>query len=199
MRLLRSLKGIRRSLVEKNFENWKEHLDYLLRYSQMMRARSLLFFEHQHAEWSTAKGWIVEEVLPDGKSLRVKSMTPEPLPETFIRNRTITQMRDEIKKGAAWLKDFNWCLRYCDSPSTPFVISEIPFVCLGNKSDLAETLRDPETLLFFPICWQACLIGSRKFFEKEKDRFGNEDMHRVQTMYRKDANLFVLSSTKLDF
>jgi hypothetical protein len=190
---------IRRSLIEKNFENWKEYLDFLLRYAQMMRARSLLFFEQKQAEWSKARGWIVQEVLPDDKSVRVKSMTPEPLPHAFIRNRTIVEMREEVKKGAAWLKDFNCCLRYCDSPSTPFVISEIPFVCRGRSSDLAEALQDPETLLFFPLCWQACLIGSRQFFEKETDRFGNADMRQVQKMYRESANVFVLSPTKLDF
>ncbi len=190
---------IRRSLVESNFKNWKEHLDFLLRYAQMMRARSLLFFECQQAEWGKAKGWIAEEVFPDGKSIKVKSMTPEPLPSTFIRNRTIVKMLGEIKKGAAWLKDFNWCLRYCDSPSTPFVISEIPFVCRGRSSDLAEALQDPETLLFFPLCWQACLIGSQQFFDKDTDRFGDEDMRTTQRMYRESAKLFVLSPTMLNF
>jgi hypothetical protein len=126
-------------------------------------------------------------------------MTPEPLPTAFIRNRTIVEMREEIKKGAAWLKDFNWCLRYCTSPSMPFVISEIPFICRGRSSNLAEALRDSETLLFFPLCWQACLIGSRQFFEKETDRFPNADMCAVQKMYRESASLFVFSPTKLDF
>lgn len=129
---------IRRTLIEHHFNNWKEHLDFLLRYAQMMRARSLLFFERQHAEWSKAKAWIVEEVLPDGRSVKVKSMTPESLPATFVRNRTIVEMREEIKKGAAWLKDFNWCLRYCDSHSAPFITSEIPFVCRGRSTGLTE-------------------------------------------------------------
>lgn len=189
---------VRRLLLETNFQNWKDHLDFLLRYAQMMRARSLLFFEHKTAEWSKARGWIVEEVHPDGKSVRVKSMTPESLPDTFVRNRTIVEMREEIEKGAGWLKDFNWCLRYCDSSATPFIISEIPFVSLGRSSDLSEALRDPETLLFFPLCWQACLIGSRQFFEKETDRFEKEDILRTQKMYREGASLFVLSPTKLD-
>jgi hypothetical protein len=188
---------IRRSLIEQQFGNWREHLDFLLRYAQMMRARSLLFFEGQEAEWSKAKGWIVEEVLPDGKSIKVKSMTPEPLPAAFIRNRTIVEMREEVKKGAAWLKTLNWCLRYSDSPASPFIISEIPFVCRGRSSDLAEALQDSETLLFFPLCWQACLIGSRQFFDKETDRFGRADMHTTQKMYRDCAKLFVLSPTRL--
>jgi len=189
---------IRRSMVENNFGNWREHLDFLLRYAQMMRARSLLFFERQRAEWSKARAWIVQDVLPDGKSIKVKSMTPEPLPHAFVRNRTIVEMRDEIKKGATWLTGFNWCLRYCDSPSVPFVISEIPFVCRAGSADLAEALQDPETLLFFPLCWQACLIGSRQFFDKDTDRFGDEDMRTTQKMYRESSSLFLLSPTKLD-
>jgi len=125
-------------------------------------------------------------------------MTPEPLPDGFIRNRVIVEMRDEIQKGAAWLKDFNWCLRYSNSPSTPFVISEVPLVSFGSSWDLAEALRASETLLFFPLCWQACLIGSRQFFEKETDCFEKEDILRTQKIYRGSAGLFVLSPTKLD-
>jgi hypothetical protein len=189
---------IRRTLIENEFRNWKEQQDFLLRYAQMMRARSLLFFERQQTEWSKAKALIVKEVLPDGRSVKVKSMTPESLPPAFIRNRTIVEMRDEIKKGAGWLADFNWCLRYCASPSTPFLISEIPFISRGRSSDLAEALHDPETLLFFPLCWQACLIGSRQFFDKDTDTFGNQDMHTVQTMYRDCAKLFVISPTRLE-
>jgi hypothetical protein len=190
---------VRRSLIESDFQNWKEHLKFLLRYIQMMRARSLLFFEQKAAEWSKARGWIVQEVLPDGKSIKVKSMTPEPLPETFIRNRTVTEMHEEIQKGAAWLTDFNWCLRCCESPRMPFIVSEIPFVCHGRTSELAEALQDQETLLFFPLCWQACLIGSRQFFDKETDHFGGEDMRVTQNMYRQCSSLFVLSPAKLDF
>ena len=79
---------IRRTLIEHHFNNWKEHLDFLLCYAQMMRARSLLFFERQQAEWTKTRAWIVEEVLPeDGRSVKVKSMTPESLPAAFIRTR----------------------------------------------------------------------------------------------------------------
>jgi FtsX-like permease family len=40
----------------RRFENWKEHLDFLLPCAQMMRARSLLFFEDRQAEWGRARG-----------------------------------------------------------------------------------------------------------------------------------------------
>jgi hypothetical protein len=190
---------VRRELVSSKFANWKSHRDFLLRYIQMMRARSLLFFEHQETEGKNLRALTIEEISPDRRSVRVRSMTPEPLPDTFIRNWTITQMRTEIQKGSAWLNDFNWALRYCETPATPFVVSEIPFLAYGPHSDLVDALRDPESLLFFPLCWQACLIGSRQFFGIETDKFGDEDMRTFRKMYRASAKLFLLSPRQLDF
>lgn len=197
--LERTFPKIRKELVRKGFKNWKSHLDFLLRYAQMMRARSLLFFESQQKDGRNLRMWRVEEVSPDRMSVRVASMTPEPLPEPFIKNWTITNMRNEIAKGAAWLTEFNWALRTCDSPTLPFVISELPFMAIGPRADVAEAVRDAETLLFFPLCWQACLIGSRQYFEIENGRFGTEDMLRCARMYRDSANLFVISSSRVDF
>jgi hypothetical protein len=101
--LERKYPQIRRELISKNFKNWKDHRDFLLRHIQMMRARSLLFFDQKNTEGKNLRAWVVEEVNPDRKSVKVRSMTPEPLPPQFIQNWTITQMREEIQKGAAWL------------------------------------------------------------------------------------------------
>jgi Protein of unknown function (DUF4238) len=191
---------IRKELVRKDFRTWKDHLDFLLRYIQMMRARSLLFFENQQKDGRNLRVWVVEEVSADRMSLRVKSMTPEPLPEPFIKNWTITNMRNEIGKGAAWLADFNWALRYCDSPSRPFVVTEQPlFAEVPPNENLADAMRHPETLLFFPLCWQACLIGSRQFFHKETDWFGEHDMRRFAELSKTRAELFVISPSRLNF
>jgi hypothetical protein len=78
-------------------------------------------------------------------------------------------------------------------------ISEVPFICRGHHAKLADALRDAETLLFFPLCWRACLIGSRQYFDIETDRFGYEDMRTIRTIYRESAKLFVISPTKLQF
>lgn len=190
---------VRRELISTNFKKWKEYLDFLLRYIQMMRARSLLFFDQKNSEGKSLRAWVVQEVNPDGKSVKVRSSTPEPLPAQFIRNWTITQMREEIKKGAAWLNDFNWCLRCCESPADPFVISEIPVMAYGPSSSLKEALRSPETLLFFPLSWQACLIGSRQFFHEDTGVFLQEDMRKARKMYREKAELFILSPRQIDF
>src|SRR5712692_8900847 len=178
--LERTYPRIRREMLSKNFKNWKDHREFLLRYIQMMRARSLLFFNQKNSEGKNLRAWVVEEVNPDRKSVRVRSMTPEALPDQFIRNWTITQMREEIQKGAAWLNDFNWALRYCESLDDPFVISEVPVMAYGPCSALEEALRNPETLLFFPLCWKACLIGSRQFFHDETGIFLPEDMRRAR-------------------
>lgn len=197
-KLERTYPQVRQQLISKNFENWPDHRDFLLRYIQMMRARSLLFFDHKHAEGKNLRAFIVEEVGPDRRSVRVRSMIPQPLPDDFIRNRAITEMRAEIQKGAAWLNDFKWALRYCDSPADPFVITEVPVIASGPSAKVEEAMQHQETLLFFPLCWQASLIGSRQFFHVETDRFFQEDMRRVRQIYRETAKLFILSPSKLD-
>jgi len=99
---------IRAQIVSNNFVRWTEHREFLLNYVQMIRARSLLFFEQKQEEGKALQVWVIDEVLPDGKTVRVRSMTPSAPPDTFIRNRAIVQMCEEIEKGAGWLKEFNW-------------------------------------------------------------------------------------------
>jgi len=196
--LERNYPKIRDRLVSEKFARWQNERDFLLRCAQMMRARSLLFFERQHEEGKTLRAFVIEEVSPDRKSLRVRSTIPESLSNKFIKNRAVALMRSEIAKGADWLNDFNWAIRYCDSPADPFVISENPLMAYGPCSDLAEAVQHPETLIFFPLCWQACLVGSRQFFNSETERFVEDDMRRVRKMYRESASLYILSPSRID-
>src|ERR1700722_1926272 len=69
-------------------------------------------------------------------------------------------MREEIQKGAAWLRDFHWALRYTDSVTEPFITTELPFAAESPPLAIIDALAHPETLLVFPLCWQACLFGS---------------------------------------
>jgi len=191
---------VRNTLISCKFEGWKEDfLEFLLCYVQMIRARSLLFFERLEEEGKNLRALTIQEVSPDRKSVTVRSMTPEPLPREFIRNWTITEMRNEIQKGPAWLSSFDWAIRLCDSPSAPFVVSEVPFVAQGRYSEAADLFRDPDALLFFPLCWQACLIGSPRAFDIGTDRFGEADMVTIQKVYRDTAELFLLSPAKIGF
>lgn len=196
--LERNYPVVRDQLISANFEHWQTHREFLLRCAQMMRARSLLFFEQLHAEGKSLRAFVIEEISPDRRSVRVRSTTPTPLSNESVRNRAVASMRSEIEKGAGWLNDFNWALRYCNSPAVPFVISELPVMAYGPCSDLIEAMQHPETLIFFPLCWQACLVGSRQFFENETGCFLEQDMLRVRKMYRESASLYILSPSKID-
>ena len=189
---------IRRELISKNFENWNDHRDFLLCYMQMMRARSILFFEQKYGEGKDLRAFVVEAVNPDGRSVKVRSMTPSALPDDLIKNWTITEMRTEIQKGATWLKEFDWALRRCQSVDDPFVSSESPLMIYGDGSSVEEFVQHPDSLLFFPLCWQACLVGSRRSFDDKTDEFLHEDMSRFRRMYRQTAKLLLVSPKKLD-
>ncbi len=164
---------------------------------QMIRARSPLFFKQKEDEGKALQTWTVKEV-PDSRTVTLTSMQPAPPPAPFIKNRTITQMREEIQKGASWLWDFNWALRYCDSVADPFVTSEAPLVAEGPATEITQALQHPETLLFFPLCWQACLIGSLQRFDLGTAKFSSEDMRTFRMKYRHFAQVFLISPTKLD-
>jgi len=190
---------MRDKLIAGGFRHWKHHRKFFFRFMQMLRARSPLFFEQKKTEGQALKTWTVKEVHPDGKTITVDSIEPKPPSEAFIKNRTIHDMREEIKKGADWLWNFDWALRYTDSVDNPFVISEAPFIAVGDRAGaIGEMLQDPATLLYFPICWQACLFGSRRPFDKKTDKFSQQDMQTFRKKYRTFANQFLISPIKLD-
>jgi hypothetical protein len=68
-------------------------------------------------------------------------------------------MREEIQKGGAWLWNFNWALRYCESVTEPFVISEAPFVAEGPTADVAAAIKHPNTLLYFLCAGRLVCLG----------------------------------------
>jgi len=91
-------------------------------------------------------------------------------------------------------------LRYTDSPADPFVATELPFIALGPQAvaKLEAAIQHPDTLLFFPLCWQACLVGSRQFFDIDTGRFGPQDMQKVRHVYRDSAQIFLVSPMRLN-
>jgi hypothetical protein len=198
MQLENEFPQIRMKLLVKHFRNWHKHLDFLLRYMQMIRARSPLFFQQKEEEGKALQTWTVKEVHPETRSVTLTSMEPAPPSAAFIKNRTITHMQEEIQGGGSWLWDFNWALRYSDSVSEPFITSEAPFVVEGSATEIGEALQHPDTLLFFPLCWQACLVGSRKRFDLGTAKFGPEDMRTLRRRYRHFAQAFLISPTRLD-
>ena len=187
------------SLSKKAFRNWTKHLRFFLRYVDMLRARSPLYFMHAETEWKSTPTWTVEKVI-DAKTIKLVSMDPSPPSNAFIKNRTIFQMREEIQKSGAWLRELNWALRYTESVTEPFVITETPFVADGVPPGLseAEGFRHPNTLFCFPVCWQVCLFGSRQRFDRGTGKLDSHDMRVARRKYRLFAQDFLISPVKLD-
>jgi hypothetical protein len=140
----------------------------------------------------------VVSVGADRRSLGVDSLEGRPMTEAEIQNWTIAKMREEIKKGPDWMVDFHWALRYTDSPGDPFIAAEQPLVLSGTSPDRATAVKDPEALIYFPICWQACLFGSLRRFDIETDRFERDDMRRARRAYIEVGRRFLISPQKLD-
>ena len=182
----------------KAFRNWTKYLPFLLRYMDMLRARSPLFFRQKETEWKAVQTWTIEKVI-DAKTIKLESMEPRPPSDTFIKNKTVFQMREEIQKSGVWLSDLNWVLRYTDSVDEPFVISESPFLAeISPGVSEANALKHPETLLYFPVCWQVCLFGSSVRFDRGTDKLETHDMTVARRKYRVFAREFLISPTKLD-
>lgn len=186
------------TLKKKGFRNWTKHLDFLLRYMDMLRVRSPLYFDQREAAWKATPTWVIDEVI-DSNKIKLKSMEGSPPPGAFIQNRTISEMREEIQKSGAWLSDLNWALRYTESVTEPFVISEAPFALEMQPGVPAEgALQHPDTLLYFPVCWQVCLFGSLPRFNRGTDKLDSHDMEVARRKYRVFAKEFLISPTKLD-
>lgn len=67
-----------------------------------------------------------------------------------------------------------------------------------RPGEVGQMLQEPGTMLLFPICWQACLVGSPCRFEKTTDKFEEPDMQTFRKKYRSYTQKFVVSPTKLD-
>jgi hypothetical protein len=183
---------IRERIIDRNFKKWTDHKYFLLSFMQMVRARSPLFLQQQEEQNRKLRGVTITEVGP-GNQIKVDSLEPRPLPEAFIRNRTISQMGDEIKKGPDWMENFHWCLRYSTSPSDPFITSQYPLLVQGSASDIVTGIQHPDTHVFFPICWQACLIGSLIRFDVGTEQAEPSLLAKVRWLCKQLAGGYVIS------
>jgi len=105
----------------------------------------------------------------------------------MFHNKAITVMRAEISKGPDWMGELHWSVRLSDNPAEPVITADEPVVVEGRVPDLETALRDPRTRIFFPVAWQACLIGSRTRSEKEVDVFEASELRSVRSLYLRSS------------
>jgi hypothetical protein len=194
--------NVRRELVAKGFSGWRSHLDFLLRYAQMLRARSELFRKQSMANARQQPMVRVKEVFNDPVSGKT-GITYEELTETseeremLFRNMSITTMRGEIAKGAAFLSQLHWCLRIATAATDPVITSDDAILVEGKAPMLEAALTDADTLIFFPVCRHACLVGSPAKFDLETEAFHASDVRRLQSRYLKGNCRFAYSPKRL--
>ncbi|HEX4652039.1 MAG TPA: hypothetical protein VH250_11120, partial [Granulicella sp.] len=110
----------------------------------------------------------------------------------------ITQIIEEIKKRPDWMWDFNWCLRHTNSTSAAFVTGSHPLVLEGPAPTLNEAMMDDGTFLWFPLCWQVCLIGNRRRFNAGTDAAHPTIINHVRDVYLRPRNKYMISPTQID-
>jgi hypothetical protein len=190
---------VRDQMLRKWFKDWvKQQKPFLLGYMQMMRARSPMFIQQQTEHNRNLRGATITSVGP-GNQVTVDSIELRPVPEYVMRNSVISQMRQEIEKGGDWMWNINWCLRYTRSPADPFITSGQPLVVEGPVPNIVEAMTHPDTLIWFPLCWQACLVGSPRRFDKGTDEMSPADMRRVRERFRRPSSGYVISPCKIEW
>ena len=188
--------SVRRELVARGFSEWRKHLEFLLNFAQMLRTRSK-FFRQENVERTRQSPMLkIEEVLDD-RTIKVRAHEPDK--EEFselVRNKSITDMQTKIKKGAAWFLELDWCIRLTQDAADPVITIDAPIIVRGNSSTRDEAVKDPSSLVFFPLCWRACLIGSRMKFDVEADIFGPLDSAALRRVYLQNAERFIYSPSQ---
>jgi hypothetical protein len=161
---------LRRELVASGFADWRTHLGFLLRYINMFRVRSELFREHVLQALDETPPMVVDQVLktephPTDPGMIRQQVSVKPMEQTgeqrktVYNNLTISKMRADLREVPKFFFEFNWCLRYTKDPNKP-VITADDAIRLELANDSPGALQNFQTCLYFPLCWQACLIGS---------------------------------------
>ncbi|MBZ5698380.1 MAG: DUF4238 domain-containing protein [Acidobacteriia bacterium] len=202
---------VRDEISSDGFINWAIHKNFLFRFMDMMRVRSLLALDQMRQIAGAKRILEIEKVLepspdssnrhrkPDTVKYKERIFKDESEKQRLLKNLTLTEMRRALERPAPWLSSLSWALRYTTDSSQPFVCSEHPLLVYGNETAVSSALASPDTLIFFPVSWRACLVGCLARFEKETCEFHPEEVERVRTIYRESATLFIASPCKTVF
>jgi len=187
---------IRTQLVDNDFENWTEHQDFFCRYMQMIRIRSPLYFEQKKQELSTQHIWTVAAV--DGNKITLENMEGRLMTPAEIHDHTLSKMRAEFKLGVGWMKEFHWTLRTAADPFSPFITAEQPLFLVTPEILIVDAIQRHDTYIYFPLCWQACLVGNRVPWLSEAQPIAPDKMRVFRQMVSTQARKFVVSPQPID-
>ena len=191
----------REEMIASDFTNWQEHKPFLLDFAEMLALRSPLGMGHFEIEARSFRGATILAVDYDRRTITPDSLEMRPLPDRAVRNITVSRMLQKVEAGRNWAAKLDWCLRYTDVESEGFcttdqaVFAEGPLPPAdehGRVSD--DMLHHPDALIYFPLCWQACLFGSPLRFNEAYGRAINT--HMLRAKQKEIADKFVVSPVK---
>ncbi len=187
--------SLRRELVATNFSDWQKHREFLVSYSQMLRARSVLFRKEVLKQANSSLFLKLGEVVQTRPSVdrpgeteveyRYSDFEPETAArrDALLKNLSITQMRAEIARGAGDFAGWNWSLHYTMDVTKPFITSDNAVGLIGFVASRTEAMMRSDSLFVFPLCWQACLIGSLAKVDVETTAIHPAMLGNVQDLY----------------
>jgi hypothetical protein len=197
-RLEREFPSHREAMAARSFANWQDYRDFLLEFAEMLALRSPLGMEHLAIEARGLRGATVAAVDYDRHTITPDSVEMRPLPERAVRNIAVTRMLQKVENPHNWTAKLDWCLRFTDVEGEGFctndqaVSVEGPLQLTDEHRRITEDiLRHPDALVYFPLCWQACLFGSPRYFEQEYGR--STDIHVLRAKQKEFADKFVVS------
>jgi hypothetical protein len=118
--------------------------------------------------------------------------------KTALNNLTVSKMRADLLEVPQFFYDFDWCLRYTTDPAKPVITADEPIRLEGDVQSEQLALGHFWTKIYFPLCWQACLIGSPKVLLPKTRVFGPSQLGEIQRKYLGSSCRFVYSPVTLD-
>jgi hypothetical protein len=204
--LERNFPRVRRELTVQEFAGWERHLEFLLTFAQMLRARSRLFREHVIASGQNLTMGRIDKVTQVPSKTRPGEFDSQVSftrigkgaeRDRALKNKSIMDMCAEIAKGPDWMSRLNWRLRLAREPADPVVTADDAIVVIGPIPGLSRAVYDPRTRVFFPICWQACLVGSHLTTANLVGHFEAADLRGLRSLYMSSPQRFAYSPVRL--
>lgn len=153
----------------------------------MLRARTLLFREQELRTFERSLLLRLKEPVAGQPNTFEYEPVPAEHRQELHRTMAITNMREQIANGPSrLLHDFSWLLRFTDGVLSPVITCDNPI--FGGPD------RDA---IFFPLCWQACLIGTRRGYDPPTDAFDQPTLARIRSHYLKANCRFAYSPKRL--
>jgi hypothetical protein len=109
---------------------------------------------------------------------------------------TIAEMLADVQSNVLWPKKMDWCLLYTDDETNPYCATDQAIIVQGTlvaQSVTPEVLAHPDTLVFFPLCWQAGLFGSPSKINVSYDRAHPQQPLSIRNEQKKRCDRFVIS------